>query len=503
MPQAIAPPLPHAPLPLAAAGQDAGARWLPHVFVALALLKFAMALHHVPWLDELQVLALAREMRSPADVYWLMRYEGHPPLWHLMVRAAIAVHDHPRVLTALALACSLATTALILFRAPFPPLARVLLALSYPVLFEYGFVARSYSAILLLVVAVAAFRQQRLAWLAVALLPWLSVQAALLGLVLAALLWRDGNRSWPGALALLVGLLLVPLFVAPPPDLYNALVVKRETLTFASVAQLLPLFGALVVTAMVDGLPPGWSDLMDAPLLNALCVALMLQAIWALFSRDRLALALVALFMATTAGLHLLVYQLNIRHVGLVAVLVLAVAWMTPALPRGNLAGVRVWLAVQAAFGLIFALGALLKPLSAGAALAATIAAAPGPARPVIAEPAFVGVEVAARLGVRTVNLDNACRASFHIWRAPMPAGALPAALAGPLATQAAAVASAGGGAAWLVTTDRLASTLLARLGPDARLVARFPEAMSVPLALLEVRAISGAPELSLPDCGT
>ena len=147
---------------MATAG-DAGSRRFAIIVAACfgVLLAFGLARHGL-WRDELQGWAIVRHSASPWALLHNLRYEGQPPL---VVPAALAPGTRHRVDVSHSkrMQWTIATATVLLFawHAPFPRWLRVLFALGYFPLFEYGVLSRSYSLGLLLVVAVLIFAGRR------------------------------------------------------------------------------------------------------------------------------------------------------------------------------------------------------------------------------------------------------------------------------------------------------------------------------------------------------
>lgn len=62
-----------------------------HWFAILGLLaavQIWLVLSHRPWLDEYQALQIALQSPDFSALLENLRYEGHPPLWYLILRAA-------------------------------------------------------------------------------------------------------------------------------------------------------------------------------------------------------------------------------------------------------------------------------------------------------------------------------------------------------------------------------------------------------------------------------
>ena len=64
--------------------------WLTAVFTVIAL-QAALVLNHRAWLDEWQALQLSLQSPGLAALLDNLRYEGHPPLWYLLLRGASAI----------------------------------------------------------------------------------------------------------------------------------------------------------------------------------------------------------------------------------------------------------------------------------------------------------------------------------------------------------------------------------------------------------------------------
>ncbi len=163
------------------------------------------------WFDELQAWNIARASHSLGDLLSHLRYEGHPALWYLPLYGITRFTGDPRAMQVLAWVLVVGVDALILFRSPFPVIARVALVAGYFFAFEYSVMARSYGlGVLLLVVALVGLGRSRPKWamttVALALLAWTSLAGTVLvsafALVLAWRWWtsRRGDVALPGAI---------------------------------------------------------------------------------------------------------------------------------------------------------------------------------------------------------------------------------------------------------------------------------------------------------------
>src|SRR5689334_12634149 len=78
--------LPPSDAPAAAMPRRRQTTFAPWLALALyaALLAIGIA-HHEIWRDEAQAWLLARDSGTPLALLHAMRYEGHPPIWHLLL----------------------------------------------------------------------------------------------------------------------------------------------------------------------------------------------------------------------------------------------------------------------------------------------------------------------------------------------------------------------------------------------------------------------------------
>src|SRR5919108_4554632 len=118
--------------------------WQAAVLAALAGLLGAMLFYHEPWFDEAQAWLIARDA-SPLDlVTRVLRYEGSPGLWHLILMVPARLHLPYATLNVVSGLFALAAGALFLRLAPFPWPVRLLYPFSFWAFYQYGVVARSY-----------------------------------------------------------------------------------------------------------------------------------------------------------------------------------------------------------------------------------------------------------------------------------------------------------------------------------------------------------------------
>ncbi len=199
--------------------------------IYLALLAFAL-LRHEPWADELHSWNIAKASGSFPELLHNIRYEGHPPLWFALLAVLSSFSTDPAAMQGLQFCVAGLAAFLILFRAPFPLAARLIIPFGYYFLYEYGVFSRSYGLATLLVLcmlAVLPMRTKRLRLLLYYGLLFLLANTLLVSAVLAAsihlyvLLQMYSNAKSRRSLiahGILGGVALLPAIyvVFPPAD---------------------------------------------------------------------------------------------------------------------------------------------------------------------------------------------------------------------------------------------------------------------------------------------
>ena len=118
---------------------------------ALFTVLFAViSVFHEPWFDEAEAWQIAKCASLRDILLKIPHYEGHPPLWHLllMLPAKLGVPFEVGVKTVAAIP-TLLSVWLLLFRSPFPRPVRLILPYHYFVFYQYGVVSRPYGLMLL------------------------------------------------------------------------------------------------------------------------------------------------------------------------------------------------------------------------------------------------------------------------------------------------------------------------------------------------------------------
>lgn len=120
--------------------------WLWSAFLIYALLAGYTMLHHEPWGDELHSWNIAKGSTTLSALRHNSSYEGHPPVWYVLLWGISKLSHNPFYLQILHLSVAIAIIFLVLFHTALPVNIRVLIPFGYYFLFEYAIICRNYAA---------------------------------------------------------------------------------------------------------------------------------------------------------------------------------------------------------------------------------------------------------------------------------------------------------------------------------------------------------------------
>ena len=211
------------------------ATWQSAVVATFAgLLAFGDA-HHAYWADEVQAWLIAKDSSVWNMFAHVLRYEGNPGLWHLLLWVPAHLGAPMATLSVITAIAALAGVVLLVYRSPFPAWARALLPFAYFVCFQGGVVARPYCLLPLATCAIALTwpdrmtRPHRLV-AALVLMSFVAADGFLVSAALGAIQVLDLRRAWSalsvrarrrhvGALFVFAcAMALVVAILLPPPD---------------------------------------------------------------------------------------------------------------------------------------------------------------------------------------------------------------------------------------------------------------------------------------------
>lgn len=126
------------------------------VLLIYAVAHLGMAVVHEPFFDEAEAWQIARSATLKTLFLETTHYEGHPPLWHLILMPlAKAGAPYELSLTLVSLLFMGTAVFLILWYAPFPKPVRFLLPFTYFFFYQYGVISRVYCVMTLAFVLLA------------------------------------------------------------------------------------------------------------------------------------------------------------------------------------------------------------------------------------------------------------------------------------------------------------------------------------------------------------
>jgi len=190
---------------------------------------------HEAWFDEAQAWLLARDASIFDLLNTFLRYEGHPPLWYLILKVPASLGMPYKTMNVISALIGVTGVVLLLLRRDVPRVVKALLPFTFFVAYQYTIIARSYAMILPLLLGILAIyrqRRQRL-WLFVLLLALLC-QVSLHGTSIAGALvllyaydvWREGMPKGPelrkhvaAAAVLLLNVAAIAWMLRPAHDL--------------------------------------------------------------------------------------------------------------------------------------------------------------------------------------------------------------------------------------------------------------------------------------------
>jgi len=305
--------------------------------------------YHEPWFDEAQAWLIARD-NNIFDILWnILRYEGHTPLWYIIlyIPAHMGVTFEFGLKLTSVVFISLAAFILVK-KSPFPLIIRLLLPFTYFLFYQYGVISRSYSmlsAILWIVAATFPSRNQKpLKFsLLLALLGGVTVHGMLIAFGIAAAWFveivsehRTIRRSFSANVSLIVKdrrfhtLLLLAFFnivyaaiLWPMPDKFTPLQSNKIDPGFL----LFKLFIA-PLNAVVSDVWPGISGHSSDMLPLLLFIGIILTAvffIWALYRGVFLYVVLPYVFTA----LFMSFIYFSMNHTGIYTLMIIFGLWLS------------------------------------------------------------------------------------------------------------------------------------------------------------------------------
>ena len=137
--------------------------WPEMVVVLLYLcLRSVVSFFHEPWFDESVAWLIARDSSIWDILFEIPHYEGHPPLWHLIL-VPFAKTGMPYELSLSSVSLFFTGTAIFLIEkyALFPRIVKWILPFTYFFFYQYSVISRPYSVMMLAIVLLAMAHKKR------------------------------------------------------------------------------------------------------------------------------------------------------------------------------------------------------------------------------------------------------------------------------------------------------------------------------------------------------
>ncbi len=380
--------------------------------LGVLLLQASLVVIHEPWVDEWQALQIALLSPDLASLLENLRYEGHPPLWYLILKF-VGLFVHPlTVLMVTQLLVSLSTQALILFQMPLSRIERLCLGLGYFILIEYGTLSRGHSLGALILIAFFVIQNRQIRWAMVILLPFVDFQLGLLSIAAVAILWREGERSKVGIPLWLLAAIASAWTVLPAADMVPALRpfdLDRSILrTFAFLSsQLIPLH---VFPGQIDwGIP--WPGALG--LFLGMMFPLLGDRILRKNAFDRI---IFHSFLWACVLFSIFIYPFGVRHFTLAPLLLIGLVAARSQKGGAPRALFRAWIAVGAVAGLFGAVVSFIVPFNVSGKAADFIRTTGLQQKNWVAWPDSTGVGLVSKLQMEIGSVGKGCTQAFQRW---------------------------------------------------------------------------------------
>lgn len=328
----------------------------------LALLIYAaahlcMALVHEPFFDEAEAWQIARSASLKTLLLETTHYEGHPPLWHLILMPfAKAGAPYELSLTLVSLAFMGTAVFLILRYAPFPRLVRLFLPFTYFFFYQYGVISRVYCVMTLAFVLLAMTygrrneRPGRYTAMLILMCLTLAYGIIIAGGLALVWLWEIGNegrrkrygqdgraadgqglremlRGWAmdrrlrWLALLLAAAIAVMWMIMPRADTYATVSSATETIKNPFPVRLFYTFLVLPSDAVLTDIYSehiilSQAYLMPSALVSGALIGMMIWGVVLYYGRKRGTMLLVALPYSLFALFSAMVY-VSVHHIGI------------------------------------------------------------------------------------------------------------------------------------------------------------------------------------------
>ena len=132
------------------------------LYVIWLLIVLIAGIHHEPWADEAQSWLIARDNTSFDIITKVLRYEGHPALWYLILRFLYLLNFPYDAIYLIPLLFSAVGVYLFMFKTRLPVIIKCLFPFTFFIAYQYSVTARSYCLLFPLLMVISVFYKYRL-----------------------------------------------------------------------------------------------------------------------------------------------------------------------------------------------------------------------------------------------------------------------------------------------------------------------------------------------------
>ena len=130
------------------------------ILLVYAALTLAGVILHENRLDETQAWCLVRD-NDIAGIFAALRYEGHPPLWYMVLYPFVKAGAPPEILPYISWSFTTLTAVLIMWKAPFHKLLKILMLFSGGFIYFISIASRTYCILILILCLLAMLYPER------------------------------------------------------------------------------------------------------------------------------------------------------------------------------------------------------------------------------------------------------------------------------------------------------------------------------------------------------
>jgi hypothetical protein len=409
------------------------------ITAAWLLVVFLVQRHHELWLDEAHCWLLAKDSNSLSEFFVNIRYEGHPPLWGLLLFFISRFSSSYEAMQLLHLCFAGGSVFLILRYAPFPLWVKVLLPFTYFFGFEYAVISRNYAgAVFFVLLACTQLSGAKRNYTRIALFLGVAalfhVYAGIIGAALLLLYCALSEKSNGASLRTLIApWILLALFCgvalcfakAPADHFFYSLHGEgRLSLNKMGTVLGLTFTSLLHFPDLASGnwwntnlLFPEHKIAAGLVVLAFACIPLLI-----LRSNKRILLLYITGLALLSGAMLLTPMPLSVRHAGFVGLLFFMCLWLMRAGSASPFTHTQRWmlsaiLFVQIAAFVVTSLYEVQRDFSASKSAAAWIEEH-YPDAEVAVYPHYSGPALSCYLGERVFYAERKSKGSFALWKA-------------------------------------------------------------------------------------